>query len=170
MQKLHQKDKGKPLLAQDARDLILRLIDPGDAQSLHTHCEQEERLQILLYFLKTAGFNASGLKCMAQAGKVATSSQLKDTTVYAIAIREGGVSEVFSLHKKIKVSILQEEDVDEQVTHATRFLSKMSAGRVFDSIHWEESYFSKPQGMSDRPGYAELFLENTKSTATSSNL
>ena len=166
MERATRQNKRKPLLAVDARALILRLIDPADPQSLDPHRLDEERLQLLLYTLKTIGFNASGLKCTAQHGRFALSSQIKNA-VYAIAIREGDASEMFCLGKKIKGSIVQEEDVDKQAAEAVKQLSKMSAGRVFDTITWEESY---PEPMKSKDLLAEIKSIPQDHTDTINNL
>lgn len=146
-----------PLTAADARCLIRHLIDPNQVLSLKKSCAADQRQLILLYTLKKLGFQASGVKCMVQFDDPSylLANQAIFTDVYAIAIREGGVEEMFSLHKKTKVSLGQEDDVLAQVHKGVNALSTLRGRPGVKGVFWEETH---PEPMKPRDIRAETEL------------
>lgn len=123
--------------------LIDRLTDPDNPQALPVSLVHEDRLQILLYLLKINGFPASGIRMDILLQSSSTSyARPQNGQLFAIGIREGGVSEMFSLHKKIKVAIERDHDGDiqAQVKSAVDRLIKSSLGGTVKSVFWEETY------------------------------
>ena len=138
-----------------ARELIRRLTSPDDPHALHFSFVGEDRLRVLLYVLRHAGFAASGIRAtVVFNGSVAFQGRRPyDTDVHAIAIRTGPVSEIFALHKKAKVSIEQEEDLSVQLQASVRHLASVRADPTVKSLSWGEIY---PEPMKQKDLYGEI--------------
>lgn len=157
------------LSAGDARALIQHLVDPSDSLALLQSCSGEQRLRILLYILRQVGFQASGVKAMVKFN-YSTSWEgrpLQFTDVYAIAIREGPVAEMFSLHKKTKIALTKNGVVTELVAKGVNRLSALRADPGVHSIFWEEIY---PEPMKQKDLLGEINASPGNHRATVANL
>lgn len=155
--------------AHEARGLIEQLIAPDDAMALPDWLRGEQRLRMLLYILREQKFQAAGVRCMAQFPVAGDGRGPYScfTDVYAIAVRDGGVEEMFSLTRKIKVSIDQDDDLDRAVLGSVKKLSALRGDALARAIIWEECY---PEPMKQKHLLAEIHAEPGSSRKMVENL